>query len=116
MFLAHYNDGKEKWQSHEVSLSGLLDTGEAFIDLSTIEGYGSSKEEAYQDFRKKFNEMYAKMTELVHTLAEYEMNGKSDKLEEHETDCIGNIIDQQNQDLLVDILLCLKDKIQFINV
>ena len=37
------------------------------------------------------------MTELAHTLAEYEMNGRSDKLEEHETDCetdcMGNIID-----------------------
>ncbi len=93
MFLSHYDDEKQKWQSHEVSLSGLLDTGEVYIDLSTIEGYGSSKEEAYQDFRKKFNAIYAAMTELVHTLAEYEMNGKSDKLEEHETDCIGNIID-----------------------
>ena len=93
MFLAHYNDGKENWQSHEVSLSGLLDIGDGFIDLSTLEGYGSTKEEAFKDFRKKFNTVYARMTELVHTFAEYEMNGKSDNLEEHETDCIGNIID-----------------------
>lgn len=93
MVLAHYDDGKQKWQSHEVSLSGLLEIDDGYVDLSTIQGYGSTKEEAYKDFRKKFNAMYAKMTDIIHILAEYEMNGSSDKLEEHETDCVGNIID-----------------------
>lgn len=54
----YYNDGKGKWQSHEVCLE---DTKSYYPDANVdslnpldIVGYGASKEEAYDDFIKKF--------------------------------------------------------------
>ena len=61
--LTHYNDGKEKHQSHEVSLKvphGINSKRfNAYIeyDFSEITGYGETKEEALNDFMNKFNYM-----------------------------------------------------------
>lgn len=43
--LLYYNDGKEKWLSHEIYSKETL-----------LRGYGASKEEAYADFTKKLDE------------------------------------------------------------
>lgn len=68
MYLAHYNDGKEKWQSHEVSLreSGQYDlsTDLYSLDVADITGYGSTKEEAIDDFKSKLKHIINKYKEL----------------------------------------------------
>jgi len=41
--LKYHNDGKEKWQSHEIYESG-------FSEVNT--GYGETKEEAFSNFKQ----------------------------------------------------------------
>lgn len=61
--LTHYDDGKCKYQSHEVNLKvphGVNNKRlNAYIeyDFSEITGYGETKEEALNDFADKFNYM-----------------------------------------------------------
>lgn len=56
--LKHYDDGKQKWQSHEVSI-----IEENFYNVQydicshnpfDIIGYGKTENEAMEDFKKKF--------------------------------------------------------------
>lgn len=63
MYLAHYDDKKEKDRSHEITLEFNESERDSFIvDLqdwySLIPfdnvGYGAIKEEAYENFKKKF--------------------------------------------------------------
>ena len=59
--LAHHDDGKQKYQSHEISIFDKCDdycdeTGTFGIhDLAAIIGYGESEEQAREDFKNKFN-------------------------------------------------------------
>ncbi len=59
--LTHYDDGKGKYQSHEVGLKvphGVYNKNiRSYIeyDFSEITGYGETKEEALNDFINKFN-------------------------------------------------------------
>ena len=61
--LTHYDDGKCKYQSHEVSLKiphGINNQElHSYIeyDFSEIIGYRETKEEALNDFMNKFNYM-----------------------------------------------------------
>lgn len=61
--LTHYDDGKGKYQSHEVSLKvphGINNQElHSYIeyDFSEITGYGETKKEALNDFVNKFNYM-----------------------------------------------------------
>lgn len=68
MYLAHYNDGKEKWQSHEVSLRKSeqhdLSADLYTLDVTDITGYGSTKEEAIDDFKSKLKHLINKYKEL----------------------------------------------------
>ena len=60
--LTHYNDRKEKWQSHEIEViefpaqpyydSDHDVTSPYFFDLT---GYGSTKEDALEDSKRKFS-------------------------------------------------------------
>lgn len=56
--LMHYDDTKQKSQSHEIYLkdeSVYNPETETFNhDIFDICGYGATKEEAYEDFKKKF--------------------------------------------------------------
>ena len=57
--LAHCNDGKEKWQSHEICICEdgdfyNSDVGVFSHDFYDITGYGETKEEAIEDFKRKF--------------------------------------------------------------
>lgn len=54
--LLYYNDGKEKMYSHEVFSKALEDQ----FDLS-LQGYGSTKEEAYEEFVTKLDEYIEKV-------------------------------------------------------
>ena len=56
--LMHYNDGKEKSQSHEIAIREY-DFYNAEADIWThnpfdVFGYGATKEEAIEDFKNKF--------------------------------------------------------------
>lgn len=61
MKIAHYNDGKEKWQSHACYLFNDADYHE--FDITNIRGYGETKEEAIENLKKElehyFNELHA---------------------------------------------------------
>lgn len=56
--LKHYDDGKGKWQSHEISIAedqfANFDLGIYSHDFSDIIGFGETKEEALDDFIRKF--------------------------------------------------------------
>ena len=58
MKLQYYNDGKEKFQSHEISLVEDNFYNKEYDIVSynpfDIVGYGATKEEAIEDFKKKF--------------------------------------------------------------
>ena len=58
MKLQYYNDGKEKFQSHEISIVEDNFYNKEYDILSynpfDIVGYGATKEEATEDFKKKF--------------------------------------------------------------
>ena len=62
MKIAHYNDGKEKWESHTCYLFNEADSYDQF-DITNIRGYGETKEEAIQNLKKEleyyFNELHA---------------------------------------------------------
>ena len=56
--LAYHNDGKHKWQSHEIYLKEDDFYNSEFDVFShdpfDICGYGETKEEALEEFKKKF--------------------------------------------------------------
>ena len=54
MKLQYYNDGKEKFQSHEISLVEDNFYNKEYDNPFDIVGYGATKEEAIEDFKKKF--------------------------------------------------------------
>lgn len=58
--LSHYNDGKEKSQSHEIIIPDAYSFYNAEYDVFSlnpfdITGYGSTKEEALENFKRKFD-------------------------------------------------------------
>lgn len=58
--LDHHNDGKEKQQSHEISIGEYRPFYNAEYDVFShdpfdITGYGATKEEALEDFKRKFD-------------------------------------------------------------
>ena len=59
--LTHYNDHKEKWQSHEIEIREKNFSAEIDYDVWIhshnpfyITGYGATKDQAIEDFKKKF--------------------------------------------------------------
>lgn len=60
--LTHYNDGKEKWQSHEIEVIEFHaqphydpDHDVTSLNFFDLTGHGSTKEEALDDFKRKFS-------------------------------------------------------------
>lgn len=90
--LTHYNDGKEKYQSHEVRLKvphGINSKKiNAYIeyDFSEITGYGETKEEAIDDFINKFNYILDEWNAFAKMLNE--TNVITDTM--LEVDCVGH--------------------------
>lgn len=56
--LTHYDDGKKKFQSHEVSIKEQYFYNAKYDVTShnvfSLIGYGETKEEALEDYKKKF--------------------------------------------------------------
>lgn len=63
--LTYYNDGKEKFQSHEVSIRNETEYGLEDYDFADVIGYGENYEEAYAEFKEKFKEKYEILTEFA---------------------------------------------------
>lgn len=89
--LTHHDDGKGNFQSHEVSISEsdfYNPEHDVFShDFFDITGYGSTKEEAVEDFKRKFE----------YVLAEWNAFGKilfcpAIQLNITEVDCFGKTI------------------------
>lgn len=72
MKIAYYNDGKGKFQSHEISVlkDDEYDNVSGCFDhyLHEIIGYGCTKEEAFEDFKIKFKHVLDMWNELGETL------------------------------------------------
>lgn len=58
MKLTHNDDGKERCQSHTVG----MDFGE--FDIYTVEGYGETREEAFDNFMIRFNELMSELKDF----------------------------------------------------
>ena len=60
--LAHYDDGKGKWRSHEIYLKEddfYNDEFDLFsISPFDVSGYGATKEEALKDFMRKMDYVF----------------------------------------------------------
>ena len=59
LVLLHYDDGKEKWESHEVS-AGVYDTENNELQnysLIDICGYGETRLEALKEFKKGLDDL-----------------------------------------------------------
>lgn len=97
MNLTHHDDGKQRWQSHEVGISEKVFFNPEhevfshnFMDLT---GYGETKEQAVADFKRKFRYLldewnaFAKLL-LDSDIAENEMI---------EVDCFGKPIDKKGE-------------------
>ena len=80
MTLAIYDDGKGRCQSWEV---GLMEENNPFTYL--IKGYGATKEEAIDEFKKEFKRTYQDVLNMLDTL-------EFDDYEEVMVDCMGNPI------------------------
>ena len=87
MKIAHYNDGKEKWESHTCYLFNDSDVYHEF-DITNIRGYGETKEEAIQNLKKEFEYYFNELHALEKMLYE------TDVLDNDiiEVDCLGRKI------------------------
>ena len=87
-YLTCNDDGKGKYRSHTVS---CYTTGDW---LSDIEGYGSTREEAFDAFKKKLNERLTQLCVLCNQVNHYEFNAASNPITMHTVDRRGNIMDE----------------------
>lgn len=87
MKIAHYNDGKEKWESHTCYLFNESDSYDQF-DITNIRGYGETKEEAIQNLKKELEHYFDELHSLEKMLYE------TDVLDNDiiEVDCLGTKI------------------------
>lgn len=95
LVLLHYDDGKEKWQSHEVS-AGLYDTKNNKLKdygLFDICGYGETRLEALKEFKKELDDLILVMNHFEGIISETikkEETGES--VSYVEIDCLGKEI------------------------
>ena len=92
--LAHHNDGKEKWQSHEVYLIEEEfynhEYGLYSHDIFDAIGYGETQEEALEDFKRKMNYMFEEYKALEKIL--FQTNWLTDNMVE--VDCFGKKVNK----------------------
>ena len=87
-YLKYNDDGKGKYQSHTVSCHVEGDW------LSDIEGYGSTREEAFDEFKKKINERLTELCILCNQVNHYKLNAGSNPIPMYTVDWRGNIMDE----------------------
>lgn len=87
-YLTHNDDGKGKWQSHTVSFN---DTS---CHLPYVDGYGSTKEEAFEDFKTNLNKRLEELTDFCNKVNAYQFNAASNPIVMYEVDWAGKILDE----------------------
>lgn len=87
-YLTHNDDGKERCQSHTVGCY----TKEGW--LSDIEGYGYTREAAFEEFKKKLNDRLTQLCVICNQVNHYEFNAASNPITMHSVDWKGDIIDE----------------------
>lgn len=87
MKIAHHDDGKEKYQSHKCYLFNDVDEYHNF-DLTSIYGYGETKEEAVKNLKEELEYYFRELHALEKMLYE------TDVLDNDivEVDCLGRKI------------------------
>lgn len=87
MKIAHYDDGKEKWQSHACYLFNDASDYHEF-DITNIWGYGETKEEAIENLKKELEHYFSELLALEKMLYE------TDVLDNNiiEVNCLGEKI------------------------
>ena len=73
----HFDDKKRRWQSHEVYLDS--EKGYLSFDVFGIVGYGASKEEAFEEFKRDMK----RFTESINNLNNRIQEMTIEELEEH---------------------------------
>lgn len=92
LYLAHYDDGKKKYQSHEIYLleKALYNSDINIFSINPFDicGYGETKEEAFEEFKRKYDYV---LNELI---AFGKMLFETDVIENDilEVDCFGKPI------------------------
>lgn len=66
--ITHFDDGKEKYQSHEVNISGVLRDIELYEMDVEIMGYGRNKQEAYDEASLKLKNLINLLTKVYNDL------------------------------------------------
>lgn len=87
-YLKCNDDKKHKYQSHTVSCHVEGDW------LSDIEGYGSTREEAFDEFKKKLNDRLTELIILCNDVNRYKLNAASNPITMYTVDRRGNIMDE----------------------
>lgn len=87
--ITHNDDKKEKHQSHTVSMADREGANLYPFDFSSIYGFGSSYEEALEDFKQNFDKEITRLRSFEKMLFE------TDALVPIEVDCRGKIIKEK---------------------
>lgn len=95
--MKYHNDGKEKWQSHEI---GIREEGFSHDNPYVwshnpfnVTGYGSTKEEAIDDFKTKFAYIMKELRAFETML--FDTDVITDNI--IEVDCMGKPINDNNR-------------------
>lgn len=92
MYIAHHDDGKGKWQSHEISL--VMEEGDTVPNIfEGIYGYGETEEKAYQEFIKNISYIYSCIGNVMHQLTLYDLKSEECEISHHEVDYAGKIVE-----------------------
>ena len=91
--LRHHDDGKEKWQSHEICMMEENFYNADYDVFShnpfDISGYGFTKEEAIEEFKKKFKFIMDELRAIEMMLLDTDIM----TVDIVEVDCFGKPID-----------------------
>lgn len=97
MHLTHHDDGKQRWQSHEVGVTEQDFYNQEhdifshnFMDLT---GYGETKEQAVEDFKRKFRYLLDEWN----TFAKLLLDSDIAENEMIEVDCFGKPIKKERK-------------------
>jgi hypothetical protein len=104
--MTYHNDGKEKFQSHEISIREDLFSNNLKLGLWShnpfnITGYGETKEEAIKDFKNKFAYIMKELQSFENML--FDTDVITDNI--IEVDCMGKPIEnKQNKIITVEFV------------
>lgn len=74
--ITYYEGGKEKWQPHEVSFGIYYNYYPECLkfDFTSIYGYGSNKEEAFEEFKENFFNRLDQLNDFARKLRNNEVD------------------------------------------